>query len=159
LVAVGTAKESDWDAIKELQRDYCCWVTVADRAGSSKVLAQEFARSSRVPTWLAQYVDDNSVAEFRESETASYPLCLINRTWELAQYQQRFKQRKIALPNDLEESVVQQFANTMLEANGRRFVALGPDHYAHCCGYLEVALRLAIKHFSSSIRFTRRVAS
>jgi len=159
LVAVGTTKESDWDAVRELQRDYCCWVTVADRAGSSKVLAQEFARSSRAaPTWLAQYVEDNSIAEFRESETASYPLVLVNRNWELAQYQQRFKQRKIALPNDLEESVVQQFANTMLEASGRRFVALGEDHYAHCCGYLEVALRLAVKHFSSSIRFTRRAS-
>jgi phage terminase large subunit GpA-like protein len=158
VVAVGTTKESDWEAVRQLQRDWGVWVTVCDRAGSSKILAQEFARSNRAPTWLAQYVETADISEFRESDAASYPLCLVNRTWALSAYQQRFKQRKIALPSDLDDAWLQQIVNTTLDTSGRRFIQLGDDHIAHAMAYTEIGIRLVVKHFGGSIGWTRRTA-
>jgi hypothetical protein len=158
VVAVGTTKESDWDVVRQLQREWGVWVTVCDRAGSSKILAQEFARSNRAPTWLAQYVETADISEFRESDAASYPLCLVNRTWALSAYQQRFKQRKIALPSDLDDAWLQQIVNTTLDTSGRRFIPLGDDHIAHALAYVEIGIRLVVKHFGSSVRWTRRTA-
>lgn len=156
VVAMGTTTESDWEAVRRIQRDYQCWVTVADRAGSSKILAQEFARTSPYPTWLAQYIESSDLAEFRESEQASYPLVWLNRNWSLSQYQSRIKRQGIIFPADLEESWLNQITATTMDANGKRFVKLGDDHIAHCLGYVETALRLAIKHFEGRIKWTRR---
>lgn len=158
VVAVGTTRESDWESVRQLQRDWCVWATVCDRAGSSKLLAQEFARSNRSPTWLCQYNESADIAEFRESEAASYPLVLANRTWALSAYQQRLKARRIALPSDLDDAWLQQVVNTTLDTTGKRFIPTGDDHIAHSLAYCEIAIRLVVKHFAGNIRWTRRVS-